>query len=761
MGQQAFLRNSRLTLLVMLLCLPWIVWATQFGLRSTRNAPAQWVSKQFQQRRDFDQFARDFQTHNSLVISWPGCTVDDPRLAALETRLTRSLPSGEPSRASTDGDGEGDQSGQRIADVATGYTALRTLMSEPLSLSRSAALRRLDRTLVGPDGKSSCAVIGLTPLGDAQRRVSVREIQTAAAQVTGLPDDQLRMAGDVLDGLAIDTESNRASMLAIPSAVLSLLLCWLCLRSWRLTAAILVVAAFGEGLVLALVPAFGLTMNAVFSVMAPLAFVLTVSGGVHLTNYYYEQLSKDAPSGGAATSAATRALRAGWAPCALAALTTAIGLGSLLVSDILPIRQFGAMAACGILVTTGLLFLVVPGAMVAHEKRLSATPRTQAPSRGGGFWHRLTQCVAAAPTWIAVGGLLTVLITGYGLRWIRTSVSVRELLSSNSRTMQDYRWLEQRIGPLVPAEILVHFDPQCPLDVLQRVELLRKIEQVLRDDPLDASGGITSAATMVPEIPEPGGLRKMARRTVLRNRLQDQLPEFQTNHWLHNNGQVQSWRINVRVAALGDVDYGVFLDELRQQVDPLLQRQGITGVSATYTGLMPLVYRAQRALLRDLGISFLTALGLVTLVMILVQRSVVAGLMAMVPNIFPSAVLFGGMGWLNLTVDIGTVMTASVALGIAVDGTLHYLAWYRRERHEGRTPAEAVERTYRHCGVAMAQTTVICGLGLLVFVVSGFVPTRKFALMLAALLSAALVGDLLLLPALLLTPLGKLRSLSR
>jgi hypothetical protein len=141
--------------------------------------------------------------------------------------------------------------------------------------------------------------------------------------------------------------------------------------------------------------------------------------------------------------------------------------------------------------------------------------------------------------------------------------------------------------------------------------------------------------------------------------------------------------------------------------------------------------------------------------MIIVQRSLAAGLLAMLPNMFPTFVLFGTMGWLNQPVDIGSMMTASVALGIAVDGTLHFLNWFRREIGQGRTRRDAVAQCYRHCARAIAQTAFICGLGLLVYSLSGFVPTQRFAWMMCALLTAALVGDLLLLPALLVSPLGR------
>ena len=142
--------------------------------------------------------------------------------------------------------------------------------------------------------------------------------------------------------------------------------------------------------------------------------------------------------------------------------------------------------------------------------------------------------------------------------------------------------------------------------------------------------------------------------------------------------------------------------------------------------------------------------------MMLVLRSVRAGLLAMIPNIFPTAVILGLMGWLRAPIDIGSVMTASIALGIAVVDTMHLLSWFRREVSAGQPPHSAVRRALRHCAPAMVQTSMICGIGMLVFVFSSFMPASRFSWMVFILLMTALLGDLLILPALLAGPLGRL-----
>jgi len=178
-------------------------------------------------------------------------------------------------------------------------------------------------------------------------------------------------------------------------------------------------------------------------------------------------------------------------------------------------------------------------------------------------------------------------------------------------------------------------------------------------------------------------------------------------------------------------------------------------ISAVYTGLIPVVYKAQRTLLESLVRSTALAFVMIAGVMVLVLRSPTAGLLSMLPNVFPVVMIFGIMGWANVLVDIGSMMTASVAMGVAVDDTIHFLSWFRRGLDEGFGRKKAILLAYRRVATAMTQTTAIGGLGLSTFAFSTFTPTQRFGTLMLALLAAALVGDLLFLPALLASPLGK------
>ena len=186
----------------------------------------------------------------------------------------------------------------------------------------------------------------------------------------------------------------------------------------------------------------------------------------------------------------------------------------------------------------------------------------------------------------------------------------------------------------------------------------------------------------------------------------------------------------------------------------LSDHAGPRPIRAVFTGMVPVVYKTQRQLLASLRESIGWATVLIAFVMMFVLRSPMAGLISMIPNVFPIVMVFGALGWLGIKVDIGIMMTASVALGVAVDDTVHFLTWFRRGVREGLNRVEATMLAYDRCAKAMMQTTIIGGLGLSVFATSSFTPTQQFGYLMITMLGAALLGDLLLLPAILAGPLG-------
>ena len=151
----------------------------------------------------------------------------------------------------------------------------------------------------------------------------------------------------------------------------------------------------------------------------------------------------------------------------------------------------------------------------------------------------------------------------------------------------------------------------------------------------------------------------------------------------------------------------------------------------------------------------MAAFAVIAVVMMVMLRSVTGGLIAMLPNLFPTVALFGLMGLIRLPLDIGSVMSASVALGIAVDDTVHLLSRFGSRRARGLGQIRAAFGALSQCGMAMFQTTLVCGIALMAYWFSDFVPTSRFSLFMFGLLASALLGVTFLLPALMCSVLGK------
>jgi predicted RND superfamily exporter protein len=185
--------------------------------------------------------------------------------------------------------------------------------------------------------------------------------------------------------------------------------------------------------------------------------------------------------------------------------------------------------------------------------------------------------------------------------------------------------------------------------------------------------------------------------------------------------------------------------------DPLLA----DGVRAIYTGVVPIVYKSQRKLLEGLITSTAYSFLTITPLMIFVCRGILPGLVVMIPNTLPVLIIFGGMGWLGAKVDIGSMMAASIALGVAVDDTIHFLTWFRQSLSVTRGRRRAIVMAYRHCASPTMQSALISGLGLSVFTLSSFTPTQKLGYLMLAILFAGALAELFMLPAILAGPLGR------
>ncbi len=308
------------------------------------------------------------------------------------------------------------------------------------------------------------------------------------------------------------------------------------------------------------------------------------SGGIHLINYYL-----DARKSHTAEEAAWCALRMGWLPCTLAAATTAIGLGSLVVSNLAPIRSFGAYGAIGTLLTLGVVLAFLPATLAAWR------PKAYAPAENDEmtgharhpFWDWLSRAVLRYHLPVVAGSVLVMAGAGWGIQWLTTSVHIETLFSRHSRILKDYAWIEEHVGPLVPVEVILEFRRDCPLSLTDRFHIVEKIQSELRH--VDHITGTVSPASFLPAIPPDIDRASVEYHDFLKDYLNEARPYFMAHRYLDETAMSQQWRVTAFTSALGNLDYTAVLAEIRQQI----AHSGATsnaaaGIGCRVTGVMPL-----------------------------------------------------------------------------------------------------------------------------------------------------------------------------
>jgi len=339
-----------------------------------------------------------------------------------------------------------------------------------------------------------------------------------------------------------------------------------------------------------------------------------------------------------------------------------------------------------------------------------------------------------------------------GLSRLHASSKFTDMFPERSKTNRDMHWLETHLGPIATVEVLLQFSNECELNNFDRLRILSKISNRLREE--KRVGGVLSAVNFVPAWSESGTIAAVGKRGALRRAIDNSMPDLIASRMIAEVNGVQTWRLMAKVSAVDSDDYGTLTRMVSFATRESMKEITDASISVEFTGLSPVMHETQTTLLKDLGYSFVMAFALITPVMIWISRSILGGIVLMLPNVFPVTIAFGMMGWLKYDLDIAGILTASIALGIAVDDTLHFVCRYIEGLNRNLSKEDAIVDTIHSCGNAMIFTTLISCVSMAPFLLAEFLPTQQFAKLMIIMLSFAVVGDLILLPALLLSPLG-------
>lgn len=715
-----------------------LLWVSLIGyglshLETNIEALAPWLPRNSPQRKEYDQFLSQFGHDSVLIVAWSDISLGDPRIEDLRERLLTAagLHAGS-SKADADKPLEG-----MIQDVIIARNLIQELQEKDQNLTRADAIEMLQPLIIGEDGQTTCVLVNLTQFGDQTPGKVVEEVLEICHEMPSIAD-QLHMTGRPYLGYYSSGVTKRSVIsLSIPVAILSTLLAWVCLQRFSLM--LLVILSSGGAALssLAVVPLVGYPLNGLLTALPSLVYVVTTSASIHLVNY-----ARHLPGSLTQPQFARAIYQKALKPCLLSAVSTGLGTLSLTASQFPAIQEFACFAAVGIMLSLAIQLLLMPFALsrLCAENHEVTACRDRNPI--------LTQVFAwtVKSRWLVICGMLLLMLTFVpSLFQLEGQFEVDAIFDEDAEFMQDVRWFERHLGPVDTTEVVLGFKAQPRDHLMLQVDRIREVEQALQEIP-----GVTatySAASMVPEIQ--GMLRRVFTRVEFGKHRKSLLG---TAHLDERNGR-EYWRITLRSS---------FFDQsLRSGLRPRITAALNEATSdweespeLIITGTSQITYETQGQVLEDFVHSVLLAFVLIFVMMSWALGSVSGGLCAMIPNLFPFLAIFGVLGLAGSKIDLGMTVAACIALGIAVDDTSHLLIRFQEAQQRTPNRLRALGRAYRECSLAMVQTSIICGVAMMPYILAALVYLQQFGIVLPLLMAAALLGDLIFLPALIASPIG-------
>jgi hypothetical protein len=698
----------------------------------------------------YRQFLDRFEADEIAVLAVLAEDVFTPRVLAAVDRMTRAaeaVPFAFRVRSLTNVEvieAEGD-----LLEIGPLIRELPATDPEAVELRRRALRQRLlVQNLVSADGKATAIVVELDHrANNFEQKVdfvgALNEIRRREMR------DGLRvlLTGSPVWDDAFFRYTERDTAVMLPAMVgLVFLISFVVFR--RLSAALVPLSVVLLALLwtFGLMGALGMKVNIVTTMLGPLLLAVGVADSIHVLAEYYRHLMR----GQTVQQAIERGVAELLMPCLFTSATTAAGMLSLRVSDLAPVKEFGSLAAVGVVFAFVISVVFVPavlGLVRAPDPDFVAR-QSRGPLRG--LLLRLgrpTRGSAAAV--LAVSGVVTAGALA-GLGGLQVGANPMSYFRRDDPMRQETEALDRSLGGSSSIEALV----EAPDQGLKEPRVLERLDKFERWLQARHPEGISSVLSVVDSLKEMnrvlhGGdaawdrvpsTRPMAAQFYL---LLEGEEDFESS--VQEDYSVGRMTARVNLSAGGQI--AADMETIEQKLRDDLNRDGLR---VQFTGFVKLMSDMERYLLQSQRQSFLVAFCVVSAMMVLLLRSVRLGLFSLIPNLTPIVLGLGLMAAAGIPLDPGTVMIGSIALGLVVDDTVHFLVRLRRHLSKGAGVPEAIERTLSETGRPIVVTSLVLASGFSVMALASFMPNIYFGVVSAVVVMAALLGDLLMLPAALL-----------
>ncbi|TAD98781.1 MAG: hypothetical protein EAZ97_10375 [Bacteroidetes bacterium] len=440
-------------------------------------------------------------------------------------------------------------------------------------------------------------------------------------------------------------------------------------------------------------------------------------------------------------------------------LTTAIGFMVLIFTDISILKEFGIVAGINILATFIIsltfipaIFSYLPSPKARHLKHLDFQPTIR-------FVELLIHLVSKNRPKVYAVAILMSVISIFGIVKIKALSFMVDDMPQESQIVKDLRFFEKNFKGVMPIEIVIDTQKRKGIRKMSNLQKIDSLQNYLQTIPYFSAP--LSSVTFLKAAnqayfngsPDSYSLPTSREGVFIQSYLKNNSSaDSMTRSFVDTSGRLL--RISLKVADLGSIR----MDSLIQkQVNP--QMQAIfadSDIKATITGTTLLFIKGNRYLIQNMQQSLALAIFLIALIMGFLFKNFRMVIISLIPNLLPLAMVAGMMGFLEVPLKPSTALIFSIAFGIAVDDSIHFLAKYRQELIRLNFDVEqAVQISLRETGMSMMYTSIVLFAGFVIFVGSEFGGTVALGALTSTTLLIAMFTNLILLPSLLLTFRGK------
>lgn len=489
----------------------------------------------------------------------------------------------------------------------------------------------------------------------------------------------------------------------------------------------------------------GKSLDLMSSLIPTIIFVVGMSDVIHIISKYLEEIK----NGKEKKEAIKTTVKEIGVSTFLTSFTTAIGFLTLLSSGIIPIRQFGLYSSLGVCIAFAAAYLVLPPLLLLMKKpEIKKIPHKSWDK----MLHRSLFKIIRHRKYIIPGFLLVFIISLFGIKNINVNNFLLEDLSDKDEFKKEYLYFENKFSGARPFEMGLWLSDSSKsffdFDVLQQLE---KIEIFLKED--YGVGFIVSPLTLVKSANQalngghPGEYRMPGSEEQL-NKVKKILKRVAGREEIKLvlTGDKRFCRISGKIP-----DYGGYaIKNKNADLDSFMKKNtDVSLVDYKITGTAALIDKNNELLAENMIRGLLLAVFAVALIFGFIYGSLKIMIIALMTNILPLVMIGGLMGFSGIDLKISTSIVFTIAFGISVDDTIHFLSRMKLEMRKGRSRIYAMKRTYISTGKALVLTTFILSGGFLTLILSGFAGSYYIGLLVSLALVFALAADMILLPALL------------